>query len=315
MQRWGKTTAGRIRWRCPRCSHNAVVSRSDVTQQARYVLFVSWITGTKTLSDIASRYAVDRWTLTSWFRPFWKIIPQPLPPPKIIDVLIIDGLYLESREHCVLIGKTPTIVIRWLFTQRESYGSWMLFFSQIPAPRVVVCDGQKGMRSALKTVWPQTHIQRCMFHIHELAMARITQHPRTNTGQKLRSIVGRLFAVHTRRQKRRWIRQYFQWRRQSQIFLKERTTIQIPGRKRSWWYTHRNLRSVRSLIDHALPELFTYIGHVEIPRTTNHVEGGINSHLSELIHRHRGFSEEKKEILVGHILVKKQRQKPTRNLT
>ena len=315
MQRWGKTVAGHIRWRCPRCSISSIVSRPDVTKQARYLLFVSWITGTKTVHDIASHYAVSRWTITTWFRPFWSIVPHPLPPPNTIDVLIIDGLYLESRDHCVLIGKTPTTVIRWLFAQRESYGSWVLFFSQIPAPRIVVCDGQKGMRSALKTICPQTRVQRCVFHVHVLAMARITKHPRTIVGQQLRHIVGRLFAVHTRRQKRRWIRTYRQWRRTSNQFLKERTQIQMPGRKRSWWYTHRNLRSVRSLIDNALPELFVYIGHAEIPRTTNHVEGGINSHLSELIHRHRGILEEKKEILIGHILVEKQRRKPTRNLT
>jgi len=206
-------------------------------------------------------------------------------------------------------------VIRWLFAKRESYGSWLLFFSQIPAPRIVVCDGQKGMRSALRTLWPQTRIQRCVFHVHELAMARITKNPRTIFGQQLRTIVRRLFAVRTRRQKRRWIRMYRSWRQKSEQFLKERTKIQIPGRKRSWWYTHRNLRSVRSLIDNALPELFVYIGHAEIPRTTNHVEGGINSRLSELIHRHRGISEEKKEVLVGHILAEKQKEKPTRNLT
>ena len=315
MQRWGKTSVGHVRWRCPRCSSSTVVSRPDVTRQARYQLFISWITGTKTLGDIASRYAVDRWTITSWFRPFWNITPQPACPPESIDVLIIDGLYLESREHCALIGKTPATVIRWMFTQRETYGSWMLFFSQIPQPRIVVCDGQKGMRSALKTTWPQTRVQRCVFHIHELAMARITKSPRTTAGQYLRIIVSRLFAVRTRRQKRRWLRQYFQWRRQYGNFLKERTQLQMPGRKRSWWYTHRNLRSVRSLIDNALPELFVYIGHAEIPRTTNHVEGGINSHLSEIIHRHRGISEAKKEILIGHILAEKQRQKPTRNLT
>lgn len=315
MQRWGKTAAGHTRWRCPQCFASSTVSRPDVTKNARYALFVSWITGTKTLSDIASRYAVNRWTITAWFRPFWQRAPRPMHPPHTIDVLILDGLYLESRCHCVLIGKTPTTVIRWLFTERESYGSWLLFFSQIPAPRIVVCDGQKGMRSALKTIWPQTRVQRCVFHIHELAMARITKSPRTMAGQHLRVIVSRLFSVHTRRQKRKWMRKYFNWRRRSETFLKERTQIQMPGRKRSWWYTHRNLRSVRSLIDNALPELFVYIGHVEIPRTTNHVEGGINSHLSELIHRHRGISEEKKEILIGHILAEKQRQKPTRNLT
>lgn len=252
--------------------------------------------------------------MTRRFQPFWQIRLEPIIP-KDVGVLIVDGLYLDARNHCVLIGKTPKAVVFWMFADRETYGSWRLFCQRVPAPDVVVCDGQRGMRAALRDCWPSTRVQRCIVHVFQLAMARLTRRPKTLAGQELSLFLRALLRVRTRRQKRRWIKKYCAWRKHYERFLKERTPGRLPGKKRSWWYTHRRLRSVRTLMDHALPDLFTYIGHPELPRSTNHVEGGINSRLKELLHRHRGISQTKKEVLVSAFLSQKQGQKPTRNAT
>lgn len=315
MQRWGTTAAHTVRWRCPRCTITVVRKRSDVTNISRYHLFVSWITGTTSMTELAQSHHLSRQTLTTWFAPFWQVCPTPHLPNEHVDVLIIDGLYLESRNHCVLIGKTPRRVVFWMFAERETYGSWLLFCRQMYAPRVVVCDGQRGMRAAIRDAWPTTRIQRCVVHVFQLATARLTQRPKTRSGQALRILVHQLFTIRTRRQKRRWVRAYRRWRKQHNQFLKERTFGEQPEKKRTWWYTHKRIRSVRTLLDNALPELFTYIGHPDIPRTTNHVEGGVNSRLAELLHRHRGISLSKKEVLVATFLSEKQREKPTRNFT
>lgn len=315
MQRWGKTAARTVRWRCLHCQKSTVRKRSDVTKTSRYQLFLLWLTGTKSLTEIAQSRHISRQSLAIWFRPFRKTCPTPVVPGVLAVVLVIDGLYLESRNHCVLIGKTQQAVVSWLFAERETYASWRLFCQRVPAPRVVVCDGQRGMRAALRDAWPNTRVQRCVVHVFQLATARLTRRPKTPAGQALRVLVNQLFSIRTRRQKRRWIRAYRGWRKQYDRFLKERTIGQQPGKKRTWWYTHKRIRSVRTLLDNALPELFTYIGHPEIPRTTNHVEGGINSRLSELLHRHRGISLEKKEVLVATFLSGKQGEKPTRKFT
>ncbi len=313
MQRWGTTAAETIRWRCARCRKSNTRVRRDVTQSARYALFIRWITNTSSLTDIAHAQRVTRRTLTNWFAPFRHHCPASISVPIIPEVLIVDGLYLESRSHCVLIGKTKAAVVFWLFAERETYSSWRLFCQQIHAPSVVVCDGQRGMRAAFRDAWPTTRVQRCIVHVFQLATARLTKRPKIDAGQVLSVLVHQLFAIRTRRQKRRWIRTYRRWKKRHDHFLKERTIGQQPGKKRMWWYTHKRIRSVRTLLDNALPELFTYIGHPEIPRTTNHIEGGINSRLSELLHRHRGILPEKKEVLVATFLSMKQRGKPTRN--
>lgn len=153
----------------------------------------------------------------------------------------------------MLIGKTPHAVIFLFFAEREAYGSWLLFCRHIPAPCIVVCDGQRGMRAAIRDVWPTTRIQRCVMHVFQLATARLTQRPKTQAGQALRFLVCQIFAIRTRRQKRRWIRAYRRWRKRHTQFLKERTIGEQPGKKRTWWYTHKRIRSVRTLLDKRTP--------------------------------------------------------------
>jgi transposase InsO family protein len=74
---------------------------------------------------------------------------------------------------------------------------------------------------------------------------------------------------------KRWLRAYRRWEQQHAVFLKERSYGEPKaGKKRSWWYTHRNIRAARSLLRNALPHLFTFVRYPHVPRTTNHVGVG-----------------------------------------
>jgi hypothetical protein len=85
-----------------------------------------------------------------------------------------------------------------------------------------------------------------------------------------------------------------------------------PGR---WWYTQRKLRAVRSLLKNSAPHLFTWILLPGVPRTTNHVEGGINSKLKDLFRIHRGIPAQKKIALTAWYLYHRQSErKSTRNM-
>ena len=192
----------------------------------------------------------------------------------------------------------------------------MTFLQTLPAPDVAVIDGQKGLLAAIPSLWPQTKIQRCLVHIERLARAKLTRQPKTSAGKGLLSLVQGLFTVRTKRQRRRWLRAYRRWERQHATFLKERSDGEpSAGKKRRWWYTHRNIRAARSLIRNALPHLFTFVRYPQVPRTTNHVEGGINSRLKELVHRHRGLSPDRKQALVATFLTQRNTKKPPRNVT
>lgn len=196
--------------------------------------------------------------------------------------------------------------ISWLFAERESFASWVLFLERLPEHDVAVIDGQKGLQAAIHYLWPLAKIQRCIVHIERLARIKLTRQPKTSAGKELLALVKRLFRVHTSKQRGRWLCVYHRWERRHADFLKERSYGEpLMGRKRTWWYTHRNIRAARSLIRNALPHLFTFIDYPYVPRTTNHVEGGVNSRLKELVHRHRGLSQDRKQVLVAEYLGRK----------
>lgn len=203
----------------------------------------------------------------------------------------------------------------WLFAERESFANWLAFMERLPEPDAAVIDGQKGLQAAIQCLWPLAKIQRCIVHIERLARIKLTRQPKTNAGKELLALVKRLFNVRTSKQRGRWLCVYRRWERRHADFLKERSYGEpLIGRKRSWWYTHRHIRAARSLIRNALPHLFTFIDYPHVPRTTNHVEGGVNSRLKELVHRHRGLTQERKRALVTEYLARKNTQKPPRNV-
>lgn len=307
MQRRGRTAAGTQRWYCPRCHRSAVRHRPDVRRTADRQLFRDWITGTKSLTDLADRLRVSRWSLHRRFAWCWDHPPLPDVPTSLAgQVLIVDGVYLR-RDVCILIARTPRGVVSWMVCDRESTTTWLEFLATLPRPWAVVSDGQKGLQKAIRTIWPGVLQQRCLFHVVDGSLKKLTQHPTTAAGRVLRRLVLDLYAVHPTGGRRAWLRRYRRWEQQFNAFLKERTQGRRPDRQRLWWYTHQSLRSVRYLLRHAIPDLFTYTDHPTIPRTTNHVEGGLNSRLKELLHEHRGLPLTKQQALAAYFLASKQR--------
>jgi hypothetical protein len=187
----------------------------------------------------------------------------------------------------------------------ESNAYWTELLSLIPAPAYVVCDGQKGMLKAIQTVWPTTIVQRCRFHAWLNVKAKLTLHPETDAGKQLLSLTRALLHVHTKRQARRWKRQLKQWYRKHGSYIAEKTVTSDPrARQRRWRYTHARLRSTYRQLHSIQDDLLrsSYRPNPSLPRTTNYVEGGVNSQIRTKLKLHRGMSYEHQMKLVEQYL-------------
>lgn len=318
MQRWGITAAGSRRYRCASCRLTGIRKRPDNRLRYRRRLFIRWSMGKSTLTELATATGVTRQTLTAWFRPFWSDPPSAVSLPNA-RTMVIDGTSLEWRRATLLIAHDPcqSRPVGWGTVAYERFDTWLWFLTHLKRqgmdPSFIVCDGQRGMLAAIRCLWPAVLIQRCVIHVHRQARIWLTQTPKTIAGHALLILVDRLLAVRTRRQKRRWIKAFKRWLHLHDRFLKERSWN--PD-ETHWWYTHRRLRAVRSLLRNSMPDLFRYVSHpIEVPRTTNHVEGGLNSRIKELVRSHRGQHTARKVILASWYLSVRQGQKPTRNFT
>lgn len=318
MQRWGTTAAGKQRYRCGNCCSTSIVHRPDSRQRVYQRLFIRWITTSTYLTDMAKQVRVSVRTLLRCFQPLWQCCPAPLTPKTAIVGIVLDAVGIVPREQVALIIQDPIErrPVTWSFAPQESVHTWLPLLHSLASagvqPAYAVCDGQRGLNTALVAVWPKLRIQRCVIHVVRQARLWLTQRPHTRAGQELLALVKELLHIRTRRQRRHWLRRYRRWLTKYDCFLKERTDN--PWSKRHWWYTHRKLRAVRSLITHCLPYIFTFVRYPEIPRTSNHVEGGINSRVKDLLKIHRGLSPDKQRVLVAWYLYSRQVKKPTRNV-
>lgn len=315
MQKYGKTAKGVVRWYCQFCHISSVRTRPDTKQRHARTLFSSWTTGNQNLTAIAHGKRISRETLSRRFAKYYHQEISPVAPVSFEgEVLVCDGIHTDGRYEVVLIVRTKHAPIYWRAVPYESYRTWLSVFSQLPRPKAVVGDGQKGMIAAIFSCWPDIPFQRCIAHVERLVRLRVSCHPTTRAGYELLGLSTRLKTVWTRRQKRRWLKAFKHWRKTYKKTINEKTTIRLLSGRKSWRYTHGRLHSAYSLLNNSLPNLFTYVGHWEIPRTTNLVEGGLNARIKELIHRHRGLPGEKKKIIAFNYLLKR-REKPTRNVT
>jgi hypothetical protein len=247
-------------------------------------------------------------------------VPKPLLTGEVYPIILLDGIRIGSLVN--LIARTPQAVINWHWAGWESSYTWEELFKKLPAPTVVVCDGQKGVLLAIARCWPKARIQRCIFHVWQNIRTKLSLHPKTEAGSELLNLTRILLkGIYTKEGALIWQQQLQSWEQCYGNLIRERTYVVTPRpSQRKWWYTHGRLRSAYKQLDKLLRDnqLFTYLETdltpEPIPRTTNYVEGGINSQLRTKLKLHRGMNEEHQRRLVEWYLYgRTESPKPPRN--
>jgi transposase len=309
---WGKTKQGKQRYRCSKCFQTAIKKRPDQSKRRIKILFDRYILGSKSILDISKETRVSKRTISRHFEKFWKQLITPRPIKENIG-LVLDATTIVKREVVVLIAYDPIkqIVVSWQFVPRETYFAWSEFIKTLPKPQFVVSDAQKGLIRAVREVFPGIKHQRCLIHIIRRSNAWLTKNPQTKVGLELRNIVRLISQIKNQEHKESWIRMFNEWNFKYKDFLNEKKQSPYSTRK---WFVHRKIRGIRSMVINSLPYLFSFLDNQLIPKTSNCVEGGINSPIKDLIRKHRGLIGKKKIVLVANYLKKRQVKIPTLNV-
>jgi hypothetical protein len=311
MIRWGLTRQNKQRFRCKFCEISSIKKRPDQTKRRIEVLFERWLLETETLKRLAKHRNTKPPALIRLFEQFWDEEILPLPYQGNGLCVIVDGLFV-GRGHCILIAiDGDGIPITWYGCTKENTTTWEELFRRVKSqgvtnPLLIVSDGQKGLLKAMDVIFTSIPQQRCMTHVVRLAQAWLTRFPKTIAGRELRTIVGALYSVTIQEGAENWNKIFNHWCIIHHDFLKEKSIPLGNGRP---WFTHRKLRAVRSLVQHAQPELFTFLSIPNTPKTTNDVEGGLNSPMKALLRHHRGMPPQYREVFVFRFLRRRQIQK------
>jgi hypothetical protein len=282
--------------------------------------FIGYLLGKDSWTELSDDLGVPERTLQDRFAWCWGITPPTTSTGEIHDVLVIDATRVGDQS--CFIASTPSYVVSWDFMPRENSAYWESHLSKIPPPTVVVCDGQKGVLLALSRVWPGTRIQRCLKHVQRNLFTKLTRRPESESGQDLLVHFALIWDVQTESGAARWIEVFHEIYNYHGEFFSERTySLTITAGKHSWWYTHKNVRSAYRQIDKLIrdDQLFIYLDEqlkiqgVIVPRTSNRVEGGLNSGLQGQLYIHRGMTSQHQQKLVEwYLYVRTEGQKPPR---
>jgi transposase-like protein len=168
---------------------------------------------------------------------------------------------------------------------RENYQSAHRLFQALASngvqPATITIDGLPCVLRALKAVWPTITVQRCIVHIQRQGLSWLRRYPSTAAGRELRDILLMLTAVATAADKRRFIHRFRSWEYRYGPYIR---TLN-PHHK-----VYSDLQRSRSLIGHALPDMFHYLDDPNIPSSTNRIEGYF-SRVKSVFNRHNGMSK------------------------
>lgn len=160
----------------------------------------------------------------------------------------------------------------------------------------VTLDGKVG----IKDIFRQYPVQTCQFHLMANILRRTTQNPQTECGKSLKYI-----ATHFINED--WTRERFEKEIKK---LLEKYSNFLQEKNESNQYQHRSLRAVFYSIKLASPNLFTYQKYpdLNIPNTTNNIDGGINPKLKRLVDLHRGMNQTRRNKLISYLLINLKRK-------
>lgn len=204
--------------------------------------------------------------------------------------LLFDGTFLH-RPHSIVVlmdGQTHQIVRGQFGIRENSVSELRSFFDPMIAkglrPLSFTVDGNRQVIKVLKARWPDVIIQRCLVHIQRQGLSWCRISPKTVYARQLRQIFLQVTRIDTAADREAFFDLVAAW--------EDRYGTEIAARKEIG-RVFSDIKRARSMLLHALPDMFHYLDDPHISKTTNGLEGYF-SRLKSHYRQHRGLSPRKR---------------------
>ena len=154
--------------------------------------------------------------------------------------------------------------------------NWRNFLKNFNEPEYVVCDGQNGLIKAIKSIWFNVKIQRCLFHVWMNVRQKLTLNPETQAGQELLCLSRELLKIKSIEHANNWQSKFKIWKDKYYEFISQKSVNPETG---EIWFTHVRLRSAAFNLSKLIlnKTLFNFLNNCEVKSMNNVLEGEINS--------------------------------------
>lgn len=219
-----------------------------------------------------------------------SICPPACTKPDKSWVYGYDGKWL-SRSPILLVHRDVKNkeTLWWSVAKSENRGAVqadLIAIATLIKPRLpqgAVTDGKPGIGEVIKIMFHLSVVQRCVVHVERDLKKYLPLHSPLPATQKLREICIPLTRVKTKANYNQLYFSLTMWESEYGHLLKERSYPNPEsGVKRSWWYTHGNLRRAWRLLNRDPSSLFHFLDNPIVPSTNNSLEG-VNRHLTRRV--------------------------------
>lgn len=280
-----------------------------------FVWFERWILGKQSIVQLSRQSGYSERTLKRYFYKQLPTCPQWQIQRREKVNLLIDGTYFTNKV-CLLLYRDNNIKMTILYrlTEREALRDLKEDLQNIKDIGIeidsVTCDGAANIIKAVREVCPEAVLQRCTFHIAHQIQTWLTKNPKSDAARELLEMVRYLACVETNDDAQIWMRAFIDWYRKYDEFINAKSRDEENGR---WWYTHKMLHRSATHIMRALPDMFCYTRHPNVPKTSNSIESFFG-HLKDNMRLHRGLSNEHfKDFVKWFLFLQSNKGKTTKN--
>lgn len=221
---------------------------------------------------------------------YWLgITPEEQFDYRKFKYLLFDGTYF-GKCGCLIavMDGVSGVIIANKYVDKERYSHAFELLSELKQkglnPKAITLDGHIPVMRALKSVWVDIVMQRCLYHIQREGMRWLRSYPKTQAGKELRWLLRNLSAITNNCGRNNFWNNYDKWLKDYSDFINKLPNTTIA---------YKDLKKTRSLINNARVDMFYFIGDNKIQSTTNKLEGFF-SRLKADYRKHRGLSRENK---------------------
>jgi len=283
---FGKTHSGYQRYRCNNCYYTYTFHNRLNKYQREKIWFVEWVIEGYSIRQLVRISRRGIWKIKQIIK-YW--LNQDVPDLKVnfpkLKYLIFDGTYFKHKNCFLLLLNRHGKAINYLYCIRENYANAMKVFQGTKKrgsePTAITIDGNTNVIRALKTVWPDIIIQRCLTHIQRQGLMWLRRFPKSEPAKELRKIYLIIFGIKNYQLRDEFLCIFAQWEKHYGQLVKS-----LPSDHK----VYGDLQRARSLLIHARPNMFHYLDDSKIAPTTNLIEGYFST-VKGRYKQHRGLSK------------------------
>jgi hypothetical protein len=230
-------------------------------------------------------------------------------------VVVVDASYFGKRREATELDGIMVFVdaltgqVLWAkFIKNETNADYQEGLDYLESRSFeilgVVSDGRKGLAGIFRN-YPY---QVCQFHIQKGISTILTRNPKSEAGKDLKRFNDTF--IKLRLTKEQFTEEMEVYLKTYQDYLSEMSDTE-PTR-----YKHEKLRKALNKYRNNLKYMFTYQTTtaadpqlqnqqrplLQIPNTTNHIDGGIFSPMKKLLNNHPGTTKQRRKNLIIEIL-------------